>query len=95
MILPGIFITFVALVAVVIIYYSNRRTIKTERKYRRNLEEFTKSIIKAFTNCIDGKDAYTNGHSYRVAQYTVMLGKNSAWMKRPLTSITTSGFFTT
>ena len=75
MILPGIFITFVALVAVVIIYYSNRRTIKTERKYRKELEEFNKSIIGAFTNCIDGKDAYTNGHSYRVAQYTVMLGK--------------------
>lgn len=74
-ILPGVFITFVALVAVVIIYYSNRRTIKTERKYRKELEEFNKSIIGAFTNCIDGKDAYTNGHSYRVAQYTMMLGK--------------------
>ena len=75
MILPGVFISITALVSILLIYHSNKRTIKTQRKYRQNLEEFTKSIIKAFTNCIDGKDAYTNGHSYRVAQYTVMLGK--------------------
>ena len=73
MILPGIFMSVVALVSIIIIYQSNEQTIKTQKKHRKELEEFTKSIIGAFTNCIDGKDAYTNGHSYRVALYTTML----------------------
>lgn len=73
MILPGIFMSVVALVSVILIYQSNEQIIKTQKKYHKNLEEFTKSIIGAFTNCIDGKDAYTNGHSYRVALYTTML----------------------
>ena len=73
MVLPGIFMSIVALVSVLLIYQSHEQIIKTHKKYRKNLEEFTKSIIGAFTNCIDGKDAYTNGHSYRVALYTTML----------------------
>lgn len=73
MIVPGIFMSVVTLMAVVLIYQANESLIKTERKHRKEQEEFTKSIIGAFTNCIDGKDAYTNGHSYRVALYTTML----------------------
>jgi len=73
MVLPGIFMSIVALVSVILIYQSNEQIIKTQKKHRQELEEFTKSIIGAFTNCIDGKDAYTNGHSYRVALYTTML----------------------
>ena len=73
MILPGIFISLSALVSIILIYHSNKQIIKTQKKYRKELEEFNKSIIGAFTNCIDGKDAYTNGHSYRVALYTTML----------------------
>lgn len=73
MVLPGIFMSVVALVSVILIYQSNEQTIKTQKQHRKELEEFTKSIITAFTNCIDGKDAYTNGHSYRVALYTTML----------------------
>ena len=73
MVLPGIFMSIVALVSVILIFHSNEQTIRTQQKHRKELEEFTKSIISAFTNCIDGKDAYTNGHSYRVALYTTML----------------------
>ncbi|MBR5402095.1 MAG: HD-GYP domain-containing protein [Treponema sp.] len=73
MILPGIFMSLVTLMAVGIIYQANEALIKTEKKHHKEQEEFTKSIIGAFTNCIDGKDAYTNGHSYRVALYTTML----------------------
>ena len=73
MFLPGIFMSLVTLMAVIIIYQGNEALVKTEQKYRKEQEDFTKSIIGAFTNCIDGKDAYTNGHSYRVALYTTML----------------------
>ena len=74
-VLPGVFISIVALMSVIIIYQSNDNLIKSHEKHRSELEEFTKSIIGAFTTCIDGKDAYTNGHSYRVAEYTIMLAK--------------------
>ena len=73
MFLPGIFMSLVTLMAVIIIYQGNEALVKTEKKYRKEQEDFTKSIIGAFTNCIDGKDAYTNGHSYRVALYTTIL----------------------
>ena len=55
MVLPGIFTSVVALVSVILIYHSNEQTIRTQQKHRKELEEFTKSIISAFTNCIDGK----------------------------------------
>jgi energy-coupling factor transport system substrate-specific component len=44
----------------------------------RKQEEHTKMIdemTRVFANCIDMKDAYTNGHSVRVAKYTAMLAR--------------------
>lgn len=72
---PAMFITIVSLLAVIIIYNRNKTIGRREKKYRSNLEDFTKEIIGAFTNCIDGKDSYTNGHSRRVAKYTKMLAQ--------------------
>ena len=48
---------------------------KYQEKHRKEHEELTKEIIGAFSNCIDGKDSYTNGHSQRVAKYTRMLAQ--------------------
>jgi energy-coupling factor transport system substrate-specific component len=43
---------------------------------RRRLEEdFTERTILTISNTIDAKDKSTNGHSRRVAQYTVEIGK--------------------
>nr|WP_318660683.1 hypothetical protein [uncultured Treponema sp.] len=39
----------VALISVILIYQSNEQIIKTQKKYRKELEEFNKSIIGAFT----------------------------------------------
>ena len=40
-----------------------------------NLDKFTliQDISSAFAKCVDMKDAYTNGHSTRVAHYTALL----------------------
>ncbi len=51
--------------------------IKT-RKYLKKQEEdkeLIREIVQAFAKTIDMKDAYTNGHSSRVADYTVMLAR--------------------
>ena len=42
---------------------------------RRLEEEFTERTILTISNTIDAKDRSTNGHSRRVAQYTVEIGK--------------------
>ena len=42
---------------------------------RRLEEEFTERTILTITKTIDAKDEYTNGHSRRVAQYTLEIGR--------------------
>ena len=38
-------------------------------------KELTREIIEAFAKVVDLKDAYTQGHSFRVAKYTEMLAR--------------------
>ncbi|MCR5290308.1 MAG: HD-GYP domain-containing protein [Treponema sp.] len=73
--LPAIFISLVALISVLIIYRRNEKIRRVQETHQNYLEEFNKSIIGAFANCIDGKDTYTNGHSFRVAVYTRLLAQ--------------------
>ena len=70
---PAIFVTLVALISVILIYCRNEKIQRIQERHRKELIEFTDSIIDAFSVCIDGKDSYTNGHSLRVAKYTKML----------------------
>lgn len=71
--LPAIFITLMGLISVLVIYQRNEKILCNQEKYRKELTDFTNSIIDAFSICIDGKDSYTNGHSLRVAKYTKLL----------------------
>ncbi len=51
-----------------------RRTlalIKTQEEQRK----YISSITKVFSECVDMRDTYTNGHSARVAKYTALLAK--------------------
>ncbi len=62
------------LVAGVVLIYIHRKTqafLKKEKQQKQLIRE----IVEAFAKVIDMKDSYTNGHSTRVAQYTVMLAK--------------------
>ncbi len=72
---PALFTSIVALLAVIIIYQKNNRIILEQDAHKKELVDFTNSIIDAFSVCIDGKDSYTNGHSLRVASYTKLLAK--------------------
>ena len=73
--LPALFLTIVALTAILVIYSRNEQLRKANEKYLNKHKVFTNSIINAFATCIDGKDSYTNGHSLRVAKYTRMLAQ--------------------
>lgn len=50
-------------------YYFRRKTLKLEARQKRQ-RAFINQVINAFAKAIDFKDRYTNGHSFRVANYT-------------------------
>ena len=49
--------------------YFNRKIIALEKR-RKQQKAFINQTINAFAKAIDFKDRYTNGHSFRVAEYT-------------------------
>ena len=48
-------------------------------KRREKLEKLSIQMVQALANTIDAKDSYTNGHSTRVAKYSVMLAKRMGY----------------
>ena len=58
--------------ALMVRWYVRSRMQKLE-KQNRDTMELIGEITEAFAKIIDMKDAYTNGHSMRVAKYTAML----------------------
>lgn len=63
--------------------------IKNRRLKRREEENrlFVDQIIRAFAKCIDLKDTYTNGHSFRVARYTAMIAERMGYGKEQVEDI--------
>ena len=62
------------LIGVIVTLYI-RHKIKAFLKKEKQQKQLIREIVEAFAKVIDMKDAYTNGHSTRVAQYTVMLAR--------------------
>ena len=58
---------------------SLKQEISLQKKYAEEragkLERFSFETVEAFAKTIDAKDRYTNGHSFRVAEYSVELAK--------------------
>ncbi len=63
-----------AAVALVFILYYGKKTRKLLEKQKQN-KEMINDLTTAFAKCIDSKDAYTNGHSFRVAKYASLLAE--------------------
>ncbi len=64
----------VAAVATAIALYYRHKIKIYSRKAEEN-KTLVREIVEAFAKVIDMKDKYTNGHSTRVAEYTVMLAR--------------------
>ena len=64
---------------IVQIYIHNKtaKLIEKEEKERT----FIRELIQVFTKSIDVKDEYTNGHSFRVAEYTKMIAEEAGFSK--------------
>lgn len=59
---------------IVLIMQGNKRAYYYERAQKLSLQ-----MVHALANTIDAKDSYTNGHSTRVAKYSVMLAKRMGY----------------
>lgn len=64
----------IGLIALMVWAYIRYRTKRFEKKEKEQ-KQLIHEIVEAFAKVIDMKDAYTNGHSSRVAEYTAMLAK--------------------
>ncbi|MBQ2982406.1 MAG: response regulator [Lachnospiraceae bacterium] len=53
-------------------------------KRREKVEKLSVQMVQALANTIDAKDTYTNGHSTRVAKYSIMLAKRMGYSDEQL-----------
>jgi putative nucleotidyltransferase with HDIG domain len=62
-------------------------------KYARDLEEAYVSMVKVVAAAIDARDSYTHGHSARVAQLSLLLGKQIGLPKEDLRDLEVACLF--
>ena len=76
-----------ALAAVLMIRaYTRRKMEKLIQKEKEN-QVFINQMIQAFAKSIDLKDHYTNGHSFRVAEYTSKIAEESGYTEAQVEKI--------
>lgn len=68
------------------VIYTRHKTGKLLKKQKEN-KIFKKQMIQAFATCIDLKDKYTKGHSFRVAKYAAKLAEKMGYDKEKVAEI--------
>jgi HAMP domain-containing protein len=63
------------------------------KKYASDLEEAYVSIVKVVAAAIDARDSYTHGHSARVAQWSVLIGRQIGLANDELTDLEVACLF--
>ncbi len=58
--------------------YINQKTARLKARQER-YRSITESALRTIAKTIDAKDSYTNGHSYRVAQYSREIAERMGW----------------
>ena len=81
MVAEGIMSIVLTVTTIVLIMQGNKRSYYTgvAEKRRKSMEKMSLQMVKALANTIDAKDSYTNGHSTRVAEYSVMIAKRMGY----------------
>ena len=74
----NIMISLIAFSLISFFYYLGY---KNERNYGKKIEEMNVQMVSALATAIDAKDAYTNGHSSRVAEYSRMIAERRGFSK--------------
>jgi putative nucleotidyltransferase with HDIG domain len=71
---------------------SLRRKVEENRRLYRQVHQMYQEVIRAFGAAIDLKDAYTAGHSDRVARYAEAIAREMGVSGRELEHITVAGY---
>lgn len=79
----GVALAILMLVLLILNRAKTRHLLKKQEENRMLVNQ----IIKAFAKCIDFKDKYTNGHSFRVAKYTAMIAEKLGYDEQQVTDI--------
>jgi putative nucleotidyltransferase with HDIG domain len=83
---------------IAIAFYNHRLMVSLRRKAEENqrlyreMHQTYRDTVKAFGAAIDLKDAYTSGHSERVARYSEAIAREMGITGRPLDYITVAGY---
>ena len=85
------FYIFMAAIAAIVIalgvkLYIGHKTKIYEKKQQEN-KELVNEIVAVLAKCIDMKDKYTNGHSFRVAKYTKLFASKMGYSDDELEDI--------
>ncbi|MBR1692967.1 MAG: HD domain-containing protein [Lachnospiraceae bacterium] len=75
-----------AAMSLIVFAYMHKKTLALIAKKEQD-ELFIDQIIHAFAKCIDMKDTYTNGHSFRVAKYSAMLAEKMNFSEEEIKEI--------
>lgn len=69
------------IMVIILVLQGNKRSYyhKEAQKRRESVERLSMQMVNTLANTIDAKDSYTNGHSTRVAKYSVMIAKKMGY----------------
>lgn len=81
-----IFAAAAIIVAIIVSSYIAHKTKIYEKKQKEN-KELVNEIVAVLAKCIDMKDKYTNGHSFRVAKYTKLFASKMGYSDDELEDI--------
>lgn len=81
MLAEGIMSFVLTVTTIVLIMQGNKRSYYTgvAENRRQSMERMSLQMVQALAKTIDAKDTYTNGHSTRVAEYSVMIAKRMGY----------------
>lgn len=75
-----------AVVAYLVYLYFHKKTLRL-LKQQEEKQQYIDEITRAFAKCIDLKDNYTRGHSFRVAAYSRMLAEKMGYSKTEIKDV--------
>ncbi len=64
-----------------------RKQTEVAEERRKKVEKMSRRMIQALVITMDAKDAYTNGHATRVAEYSSRLAEKLGWDKKKIKSL--------
>ncbi len=80
-------VLFAAALVIGIVFIHFSRKTKALEKKQKETRMLIDQITKAFAKCIDKKDHYTNGHSFRVAEYSRMIAKKIGYSEEKIQEV--------